>query len=87
MTAPETTLHRSIILCPIILYAICIVRYPGVNCTNKAWPDIHHHYREARFTQVSQTTVVQHLLYTPLIHPRLNTTGGGKQTIFSTPWK
>jgi len=26
-------------------------KYPGVNCTNQAWPDIHHHYREARFTQ------------------------------------
>ena len=26
-------------------------RYPGTNCSNSRWPDIHGHYREAKYSQ------------------------------------
>ena len=47
-----------------------IFRYPGTNCTNSKWPDLHGHYREAKYSQTKHhwwwklTFIFQHLRVT-----------------------
>ena len=47
-----------------------MAKYPGSNCTNSRWPDVHGHYREAKYSQTKHhwwwklNWIFQHLTIT-----------------------
>ena len=47
-----------------------VAKYPGSNCTNSRWPDVHGHYREAKYSQTKHhwwwklNWIFQHLTIT-----------------------
>ena len=49
---------------------IFLLRYPGSNCSNSRWPDVHGHYREAAVSQTKHhwwwklNWIFQHLTIT-----------------------